>query len=458
MAHRQKSSSSLPWLVTLAGVALYVATVFPGVLMVDAVGLYDHGRTGRYREWHSPPLAAVMGWFSLLVPGPLPITLLGAVPLGIGLFLVLRSLGLPPLAAALGSVAIPLFPPVSTGLFWLSKDGPALGALVLALGVALEGKPSRARLIASLLLLLLPGMVRMDYLPLAAVAAAVAFHRTAPHAWSPGRRMTASVALLPAFVVAGWSVTTLVTFSALKAHREFVVQSVLNHDMAAISLHRSELIAPEYLRRQGWTMDHVRQHYTPVAHDPLTWPPGRSHMVYVPSRDIVPLWLGAVLREPEAYLRHRAALAGHMLAILEEPRVRGANPDYALERTAQLCVTHMPEVPAHLCRFMPGPAVRLWMETVIRLREGAAQLFQPLIYVALCALGLVAGFAWRQPGLALIGGLPLLHLGLLFFLAPAAEWRYLLVTIVCGCVVLLALAARLIASAPMPTLRRAERT
>lgn len=440
-------SRARAWVVLLCGIGGYVYLMFPGAFFSDTLGLYEQALKHEYLDWHSPTLAFIWGVLDRwLVSGFGSLLAFNAVTIGVGLFLLLRAAGVSPGWAAVLSPAVMFSPPVFTSTFWLSKDPSALGALLLGMGVMLGPEPSRPRSwmrwVLGALLLTVPGMMRVDYAPLAAlvVMGAVFIHPGFLAGRSRRLRVLAVACTGGLFLAGAFSLDSTFKFGVLEARRAFVVQTIMYHDLAAISLHENRLIAPEFLRQQGWDLDYVRKHYTPRAQDPLSWPEGRPAIVLAGEldvhRDFVRLWARTVAGHPGAYLRHRAAVYSHLLDLVQRD-VSGLVPslEWLVGETQAQCTRNpiLGSLPAERCIFRAPGALHALISGDRWLLEHVPVLFRPLTYVACCLLGVALALRrlWKGPQgrgplvLLCTAGLPLVHLGMLFFFAPASDWRYL---------------------------------
>lgn len=254
--------------ILAAGLLAYALLLWPGGIYTDTIGLIQQGQTGIYDDWHSPSLAVVLAIFGTIRTGSGMLLLLGAGLLACGIYLILRRMGLSAIAAACSSVLIIFSPPVLAANFWLSKDTPALGSLLI--GSALILSPRRPEAVTGGGFLLFACLVRLDYGVLSALAvgyAACMARSGLPPLSRTVRFCKASIIFFVACIAVQTGIHT-----ALRVKSQAPVQASLLHDLAAISVATGDHRAPAFMLDQGWSREFVASHFDPYSHDPLKWP------------------------------------------------------------------------------------------------------------------------------------------------------------------------------------------
>jgi len=150
-----------PWLapvgVLVAGWLALMVYAYPGFMSFDSVLQLQEARSGVFSDWHPAVMAELWRWCDRIVDGPLLMLLIQTICFLAGLFMVLRRF-LPNLAASIVTVAILLFPPVSTTMAVIWKDSQMIAMLVL--GTALLLSRRRGARIAALVLFVIASALR----------------------------------------------------------------------------------------------------------------------------------------------------------------------------------------------------------------------------------------------------------------------------------------------------------
>lgn len=426
----------------LAGLIACALLAWPGGIYTDTVGLIQQGQTGHFDDWHSPTLALILHVLGFVRPGTAPIFILGAVLLQLGLYLIFRRLGVSIISSACMSVLVLLSPTIYTANFWLSKDTPALGALLL--GCALVISPSIRVAGLGGLALMLAFLIRLDYgvLGCCAIAYAWIVRRPSRALWRNLWRFT-YISLL--CFVAGNVLQTGI-HAALRVKSQAPVQASLLHDLGAISVATGDHRAPAFMLEQGWDKEFVASHFDPYSHDPLKWPSGREGFAYTRNGadhlDTLTTWIGAVIDYPTVYLSHRATITGALLGVVAEPKVPISDVEWLEEHTAAYCQQLRSYLQLDDCEFVGNSYNESVIRTYRHLADHYPVVFHPITYLALVLVGFIGilvpsrSFAQRDM-LVMITALPLLQILLLFLVVPSAEYRYLSLTYVAGQIVML---------------------
>ncbi|HEY1816668.1 MAG TPA: hypothetical protein VGG74_30180 [Kofleriaceae bacterium] len=300
----------------LGGWLVFVLGCYPGYLSLDsALELYEV-RGGSYSDSH--PALATLLWraFEWIMAGPFPMLLLQSALLLFGAAALLRKV-LSPRAAALGAVAVLLFPPVSAAMAPIWPDPLMAGALVAGLAALLE--PRRGWKLVGIALFVLACNCRFTCI--AAVVPLLAIVPTSLIGW---RRVVA---------IAG--VAIAVEGAAIAADRilidnddYFAEQALMLPDTVAV-LRRHHVTGERSLETAFAGVPlldaHRLREITGGKHDPSDWwglahgdrrsfdpviDPDEAWALY---RD----WRHAVLNHPVDWLLHREQMAKRLVGWTE---------------------------------------------------------------------------------------------------------------------------------------------
>jgi hypothetical protein len=302
--------------VCAAGFLLAVVAFYPGYMSPDSTAQLTQARAWDFNDWHPPLMAAVWGVVDRVVPGPFGMLLLHNAVYWGGVALFWRATYRRSAWLGLGLVAFGFMPQVLSHLSTIWKD-TGLGVSLLAASALLYVSwrtGSRAALLASCPFLFYGYGVRLNaapaVLPLALWAgrlACLAFPSLRSRAARWPRLLPATAGVVYFLLLAG--AVTLTTEWLVRGKHAYTVQSVLLHDLSAISLARGEPLFPDYIvHDENFSMQKVAARYAPYIATPIV-PGGASglKMSSDPSEmaALRAKWLEVVPRNSGAYLRHR---------------------------------------------------------------------------------------------------------------------------------------------------------
>ena len=301
------------YLVCVAGFLLCVVAFYPGYMSPDSYGQLMQGRAWSFTDWHPPLMAAVWGVVDRVVPGPFGMLVLHNAAFWGALAIFWRATYRRSVWLGLSLLACAFLPPVLALLSTIWKDVGLGVSLLLASALLYTARRggSRVALLLSVLLLFYGFAVRLNaapaILPLALWTGFVACRlftspgsRAARSKFLPFALGLAYFVLLSAAVVASTRILT-------RGASVYTMQTVLLHDLAAVSVERREALFPEYvLRDPNFSLEKVARAYSPritpainpTVGLPLTADPGKIAALRAK-------WFEVVWENKAAYLRHR---------------------------------------------------------------------------------------------------------------------------------------------------------
>lgn len=297
-----------PWLAAAFGAALTLAWFYPGYATADTQAQFQQAVSGRYDDVH-PPLLAWM-WRGLFAFGDGTAPMFVALTAGFwaGLVRVLRASCVPPIAAAVATLATGLWPALLVLESTVWKDTALIVVLLhaAASAIALEhAAPGRGprHVVAALALLIVAAALRHNawpaLLPLAWLLAA----RGRSFAARTARFATLALvlALAPGAIA-----------RALDAETRYVWTTLPVFDLGALSAATGERLLPPEIA-PSLTPELARAFHRPWSNTQLVasgqvrisffYPYGESL-----RRALVRAWLAAIVEHPESYVRHRYAV------------------------------------------------------------------------------------------------------------------------------------------------------
>jgi hypothetical protein len=306
------------YLVCAAGFLLCVVAFYPGYMSPDSTGQLAQARAWDFTDWHPPLMAAVWSVVDRVAAGPAGMLLLhNAAYWGAGA-LFWRATYRRSVWLGLGLVAFGFMPQVLSHLSAVWKDTGLGVSLLLATALLYRARQvnSRAALVAALPLLFYGCGVRLNaapaVLPLALWAGIIAcrvFPVLRSRAERLPRLLPAAIGVACFFLLAG--AVTITTEALIKGKHSYTGQTVLLHDLAAISLGRGEALFPDYIvRDEHFSLEKVAQQYVPSVATPVVGIETSGLKISGDARDMDALrakWLEVVPRNAGAYLRHRWA-------------------------------------------------------------------------------------------------------------------------------------------------------
>lgn len=301
-----------PRSIVVAGWVLFMLGCYPGYMSVDSVMQFYDARGGVYNDTHPALMTALWRLGEVVIAGPATMLLLQSGLFLFGVYAVLRML-VRPRVAAVGAVAVLMFPPVFAVMAVIWPDSLMAGALVAAAGALLQ--PNRRWHWAGLALLVLACDCR--HIAVAAVPAILAL---APSDVTRWRR----VALIVGVALGIEGVAVLADRALIDNDTYELQQGVMLPDTLAI-LRRGHVTSIRALDQSlaGLpVIDHARlREFTSGTHDPIDWYAlaHGDNRIFDPiatsdeSWSLFRAWRRAVTRHPVAYVKHREYLARRLL-------------------------------------------------------------------------------------------------------------------------------------------------
>ncbi|MBC7932072.1 MAG: hypothetical protein H7Z38_16055 [Rubrivivax sp.] len=306
------------YLLCAAGFLLCVVAFYPGYMSPDSTGQLMQARAWDFTDWHPPLMAAVWGVVDRALPGPAGMLILQNAAYWGAVALFWRATYRRSVWLGLGLVAFGFMPQVLSNLSTVWKDANLGVALLLASALLYRARQtnSRAALVASLPLLFYGCGVRLNaapaILPLALWAGLIAcrvFPALRSRAERLPRLLPASIGIVCFLLLVG--AATLATEALIKGKHSYTGQTVLLHDLAAISLERGVPLFPDYIvRDERFSLDKVAGQYMPFVATPILGVEQTGLKISGDARDMDALrakWLEVVPNNAGAYLRHRWA-------------------------------------------------------------------------------------------------------------------------------------------------------
>jgi hypothetical protein len=380
----------------------------------DSVEQFAQARSGLFTDWHPPIMSLLWRLADKLFPGPFGMLLLDNLLFWPGMALICyRCLGW---AGAPVTIALGLFPAVFGLLSTVWKDVAFGASMVLAFALLLNAQLARSKsaLILSSLPILYALSVRHNagpgVLPLILYGAWIYFKvfrgvSSSRTTFAVGIAVFGLLFALVAFV--NWQLSA--------GRQKHITQTILLHDLTAISLAEGTILLPKWVRpdRSVPTVDELRKMYHSEGLVSLfNGNPGINLQQTTDPAELATLrkaWLAAVLEHPGAYGRHRVNAFKAMLGI------EGS------------CYAYQTGVSANPfgIQLRPSEANQFVMHLLYICRNSWA--FRPWCYLA--AIGLMSliflrlNSPTRIPALSLACG-ALLYEAPYFFIVPTCDFRY----------------------------------
>lgn len=416
-----------PSLAAGAGLMLYLFVFYPGLMSADSATQWHEARTGNYTSAHPALMAMIWSLTERVIPGPGGLFVLHLLLFWSALAWAGTELFDRRWLQVTFVLVIGMWPPVSNVVAHLWKDVPMLTFAVFALAALARDarQPSRACLVAAVSFLALACAYRHNALPLA-----IPFLWRVVQRWP--RPLPQTQAVKTATTPRSWqwlltgALTALIAVLAALPNRLPQVTErpvwplTAIWDLVAVSMAADELLVPSSWHVGEPKLDALRAAFRPWSNTPVFDTNTIRISLYgtiSPAQlaDLRHAWTTAIARHPGAYLHHRSRL------------------------TAMLLGMTLTDVPASL-RFAPAGFFQLQENPPMAHRQPAAQrwwqatgdhLADTPVFMGWCylLLGVVlALLAWWRPGHAMERPLlasAALYLAPLPFVAPSAEFRYL---------------------------------
>lgn len=345
----RRSRSPAPWLIAAAALAAAsLVARWPGVAMYDSVTQYQQALAGAYNDWHPPIMARTWALLARIHGGTAPFLLLQMVAWWGGFGLLAAALGRQARHGAAGLVLL-----VGAAPLWLGwativlKDAQMACCLVAATGIAAYWRPlprdtaapdsprrralPRAAGAAIMLLLVYATLVRGNA-PFATIPFGLALF-----GWGGVRRGLVRCGLLLLVLAAVLGLAGPINHRLLGAEPSHVARALPIYDLAGIA-HFARQAAPPGVSPAAWAAAERRGCYTPFYWNPYGEPAqcGFVGDALAAADDrgdgIFGQWIGAVVRHPIAYARHRIGHLNANLRFWVGPGERDATPPAVSEK------------------------------------------------------------------------------------------------------------------------------
>ncbi len=420
--------------ILAAGWLLFMLFAFPGYLTTESLDQLMDARVDQFTDWYAPVMSWIWRLIGHLIAGPAGMLALQSLLFLAGAFGLLRR-ALPDRAAALATCGVLLFPPITTVLAVIWRDGQLAG-FILA-GAAAVASDRRGWRIAGLALLIIGATMR-DGATIAALPIVVALFWW--RADVVGWRRAAIAAAAWVAVVAG---ATGLDRGLADAETERPALTLARLDVLGV-VRFAETTSDADLHAElaraglaGAVPDDVH-HQVRILYK---YPERHAELLALPAKDD-PSGRAALLRarrelawaHPRAYVWHRGRQL--RLALGLEPSERWT-PIYTsfTEKPAQRLIVHQ--------RATHSAAQQLLIDAV---EETPAVLFRPYLYAALALLLLPLAIIRRQrDALALLAS-GLAYEASLFVTVVTPEYRHSHWLITCTVIGAVMLAARELSS------------
>lgn len=412
------------YLAVFLVVVFWVITLYPGFFSYDPLAQWSQAQAHRYSTWH-PIIMAVIWHYLAKVFGVGAFFILNQVMYWFGLALFVDVV----LGRRLRYLLLAFFPPILMMSFNVWKDVACMTALTLAVACFLywiETKKTRW-LIASAVFLGYASLVRLNgYIPAATLVAVGTFCFCRG---SFGKKITVSLCLV---LLLGGSVKVVNSLQNLiyKPHIDHPLPTLMVWDIAGIYVNEGLSIKPPPVvhvtneaKAATWLKGY--NHYGCG----ICWTSGIScqNKSKVEDKALLKFWLKTVIEHPKAYLKHRWALVKVLFGFQRWVYY----PYQGFEQNHQVGGI-----------FAPGPvgdAVYKLLNRHFHVLE-VVGVFQPYVWLLVCVgVIAIAGWHWRRKFLTNIDKVALAvstsgvtNAVSLVFLAVAADYRYMIWTVLAG--------------------------
>jgi hypothetical protein len=307
------------YVVCLAGFALAVVAFYPGYMSPDSTSQLMQARAWDFTDWHPPLMAALWGLVDRVFPGPAGMLALQNAAYWGAAALLWRAAYRRSAWLGLGLACFGFMPQVFSHLSTIWKDVGMGASLLLASALLYRSRQngSKAALLASVPLLFYGYGVRLNaapaLLPLALWSAFIAC-RVFPRLRKVAARRPR---LLPAVLGVAYfllltAAVTLTNDALVRGKHTYQGQTIMLHDLAAVSVARGEPLFPDYITRdEHFSMEKVARQYAPYISTAIVGVDVSGLRLSGEPRDMEALrakWAEVVARNPGVYLRHRWAV------------------------------------------------------------------------------------------------------------------------------------------------------
>lgn len=387
----------------LFGFVVYVH--FPGFLTLDSKQQFASAISGVYTGHHPPIMSRLWRILNHLSFGPQNLLIVHNLMFFGGLLLLCRYAFQNPWAQISIMAAITFFPSlfVQLGMIW--KDTALASSLLLFLALSLN---SNGKIWVSLLALLV-GVYAVGSRHNGFIAAAPLFVL-----WSAGLTLTpkkqilmGAVAFLFVFGLSHWANTPT------PGHEPALIQYMQLHDLAGISVQKQKIVTPAL----GDNFAQLKRLYNPAKEYTLRLQLDLTDTLTSEGRtSLRQTWMSEIIHSPSLYLRHRWWVFKSLMGIGQK-KMAFPFADYISDNRWDFEVQN--------------PNTKNFVYGFIHPFKNGI-LFRGWIYTSLIVLFfLISITKYRSRPLLCLSTSGTLYALSYFFIAPAADFRYLYWVVIC---------------------------
>jgi hypothetical protein len=314
------TSTRCALVVALCGVVIHAVIFYPGWLSFDSAYQLWQARHWYFNNLSPVPMTAWLGALTHTfgTDSAAPLFLFHLVLFWLGCALLISNT----LKHGTSAIAALILFAVLSPLWWtlanVWTDSAMLAGFTAGVGLTMyaNNRRSRALHLIALLPLLYGSMVRLNGLA-AALPLFLLWWTT-----RPGANFSVTLRTLGVASLIGVASLGMGTFldRALSDERVRTWPVQVLHDLAAISIASNTMYIPAFARDPALTLGTLRDVYTPYVAVPilLSKPSLRSGLAsdaysYDECLELLKAWLNGIIREPRAYLSHRAKMMEKLL-------------------------------------------------------------------------------------------------------------------------------------------------
>jgi len=389
---------------------------YPGWLSPDSVSQYEQAVSGNYNSWH--PVLMAWWWRILnqIHPGPGGFLIQNLLFYWVGIYLIAITLFKYFKWWSLFTLIVALTPPALFVMGQIWKDGVFTSAMILSLGIAFNSISNKIftfkRFFLLLLLIafafgckpngILPGLIIIIWW--------IIKNNEINHKLAALIGSLILVIGLPSVIVANLNVVKISP-----------IQYIQSHDLLAIGVRNSRVLLPEYIvSKSKITVENSKQLYSPSSNNYLFYGTQYGSLASIDKDEISSLnkiWYQAITDYPVSYFLHRLDVFKKLLRI-EPLRPTWVATDVSVKNKWGFTFTKN-----KFSDFMFQSVILypyIFLPWVYFLASIFCLFFTLRLKGTLREFGLVIGFS------------NFLFLMPHFFIAPAADYRYIHFSIVCS--------------------------
>ncbi|MBI1761773.1 MAG: hypothetical protein HYR56_10095 [Acidobacteria bacterium] len=417
------------FLTITTGVLFITFSFYPGYLSFDSIEQLNQARSGILNDWHPPLMSFIWHFLDRVAPGPASMLLFHNLLFWSGLALFISRLINRKLLAMLLVFSIGFFPPVLALLGTIWKDVGLAASLMLASGLLYSAhQTGRKGYWATALLALFYGLsVRHNGIfavfPLAIWAGGIACGQWQSRCrlwqsqswWRRQKPVIAATLFGTLILVMLVILSQAVSLALIQGRKTYVFQTLLLHDLAAVSIAEEQMYIPPYAR-QGVSIEELKTIYSPREVVPLFCCNAAPRHLVITNQgtDVAQLektWLSVIGSHLQDYLLHRVAVFKTLYSIGQSsvclPFQKGIDPN-------QLGLSVRP---SRLNRALAWRLERIQDSLLFR------GWFYLVLLLALLAVAALPKFREHASTVFALGSSALLYALSYFFIAPTCDFR-----------------------------------